>query len=97
VDDRIRAIANGLGLRTIIWKYDSNDWKAGSGNITEASVDSAYNAFIAMAENGTFSTVSYPFALFRVSRCLSLFRGIKDRGLTRFYSPALGWGSHVDA
>ena len=27
VDDRIRAIAHGLGLRTILWQYDSQDWQ----------------------------------------------------------------------
>ncbi|KAH9986455.1 hypothetical protein BJV77DRAFT_951016, partial [Russula vinacea] len=26
VDDHIRFIANELGLQTIIWKFDSNDW-----------------------------------------------------------------------
>jgi len=27
VDDRVRAIANALGYRTIIWKQDTNDWE----------------------------------------------------------------------
>ena len=57
VDDRVRAIAHALGLRTIIWKYDSNDWRAGTGNITDADVDANYEALIARAQNGTFSTV----------------------------------------
>ncbi|KII90446.1 carbohydrate esterase family 4 protein [Plicaturopsis crispa FD-325 SS-3] len=56
VDDRIRSIANALGLRTIIWKYDSNDWKAGTGNITAADVDQNYADLISNAKNGTFST-----------------------------------------
>ncbi|KAG1745118.1 carbohydrate esterase family 4 protein [Suillus paluster] len=56
VDDRVRAIANALGLRTIIWKYDSNDWRAGTGNITTADVDQNYENLIARAQNGTFSS-----------------------------------------
>jgi len=56
VDDRIRAIANALGLRTIIWKYDSNDWRAGTGNITDADVDANYNALITNVTNGMFDT-----------------------------------------
>jgi hypothetical protein len=56
VDDRVRAIAHALGLRTIIWKYDSNDWRAGTGNVTDADVDANYEALIARAQNGTFAT-----------------------------------------
>ncbi|KAJ3746368.1 putative chitin deacetylase [Lentinula detonsa] len=56
VDDRIRAIAEGLGLQTIIWQYDSFDWEEQSGNITAAQVYTNYDNFIAKAENGTFNT-----------------------------------------
>lgn len=56
VDDRIRAIANALGLRTIIWKYDSNDWREGTNNITVADIDQNYENLIARQQNGTFST-----------------------------------------
>jgi len=56
VDDRIRAIANALGLRTVVWGYDSNDWRVGTGNITEADVDNAYNLFISNLTAGTFNT-----------------------------------------
>ncbi|KAG6328256.1 hypothetical protein ID866_10832, partial [Astraeus odoratus] len=56
VDDRIRYIANALGLRTVIWQFDSNDWKAGTGNITTATVDQNYENLSAMALNGTFAS-----------------------------------------
>ncbi|KJA22623.1 carbohydrate esterase family 4 protein [Hypholoma sublateritium FD-334 SS-4] len=58
VDDRVRAIANGLGLRTIIWTYDSNDWKFGPADptVTVADVDSNYQDLISAAGNGTFAT-----------------------------------------
>ncbi|KAH9979332.1 chitin deacetylase [Lactifluus volemus] len=57
IDDRIRAIAHALGLHTIVWKYDSNDWRAGSPNVTTASVDANYNLFITNATSGSFDTV----------------------------------------
>ena len=57
VQDRIRAIANALGLQTIIWDYDSNDWRAGQGNITAADVDTDYGLFISNLTAGTFNTV----------------------------------------
>ncbi|ETW76379.1 carbohydrate esterase family 4 protein [Heterobasidion irregulare TC 32-1] len=56
VDDRIRAIANGLGLQTILWKYDSNDWRAGVGGVTAQDVDNDYQSFINNATSGTFNT-----------------------------------------
>ncbi|OAX33219.1 glycoside hydrolase/deacetylase [Rhizopogon vinicolor AM-OR11-026] len=56
VDDRVRAIAHALGLRTIIWKYDSNDWREGTANITAADIDANYEALIARQQNGTFAT-----------------------------------------
>lgn len=58
VDDRIRYIATQLGLRTVVWQFDSNDWRVGTGNITAATVDGNYQALIQRQQNGTFSTVS---------------------------------------
>ncbi|KAF9449351.1 carbohydrate esterase family 4 protein [Macrolepiota fuliginosa MF-IS2] len=55
-DDRIRAIANAMGLRTIIWKYDSNDWEFGTGGTTKAKIDANYQAFIDKALNGSFAS-----------------------------------------
>lgn len=55
VDDRIRAIATGLGMRTIVWKYDTFDWEAGTDNVTDADVDSNYMNIINLAQNGTFN------------------------------------------
>ncbi|KAL0948021.1 hypothetical protein HGRIS_010644 [Hohenbuehelia grisea] len=56
VDDRIRAIAHGLGLTTMLWKYDTNDWKTGAG-ADPSEVDANYERFIAEAAGGAFSTV----------------------------------------
>ncbi|KAF8174268.1 carbohydrate esterase family 4 protein [Pholiota molesta] len=56
VDDRIRAIAKGLGLRTIIWSYDSDDWQFGAEpNVTQATVDGNYQTMINDANNGKFA------------------------------------------
>lgn len=56
IDDRIRAIASGLGLRTIIWTYDSNDWQLGFNGITATQIDANYQQLIDLAGNGTFAT-----------------------------------------
>jgi peptidoglycan/xylan/chitin deacetylase (PgdA/CDA1 family) len=56
VDDRIRTIANLLGLQTILWGYDSNDWRVGIANVTPADVDASYQAFINNETSGTFNT-----------------------------------------
>ncbi|KAJ7590427.1 carbohydrate esterase family 4 protein [Mycena floridula] len=57
VDDRIRAIATGLNLTTIIWKYDSFDWEVGFNGVTADQVDANYQNFINNATSGTFDTV----------------------------------------
>jgi len=60
IDDRIRAIAKGLGLRVILWQRDSNDWEVGSvAGVTPATVDANYQALITAAQNGTYNTVSF--------------------------------------
>ncbi|TKY88448.1 hypothetical protein EX895_002800 [Sporisorium graminicola] len=50
VDDRIRGIAQGLGLRTIMWNVDTNDWNiAPYGPIPTASMRQTYSSIISMA------------------------------------------------
>lgn len=60
VDNRIRAIANGLGLRTILWKYDSNDWRVTGtdSGVSPSIVDSNYEILLNDSANGAFDTVS---------------------------------------
>ncbi|KAF8629725.1 hypothetical protein AX15_003303 [Amanita polypyramis BW_CC] len=55
VDDRIRSIATGLGLRTILWGYDSNDWRVGVGGVTAANVDGNYQQLINEVDSGQFN------------------------------------------
>ncbi|KAF8258594.1 carbohydrate esterase family 4 protein [Lactarius quietus] len=57
VDDRIRAIANALGLQTILWEFNSGDWNEGVNGYTVADVDENYQQFINNETAGTFSTV----------------------------------------
>ncbi|KAF8962880.1 hypothetical protein BDZ97DRAFT_1905073 [Flammula alnicola] len=58
VDDRIRAIANGLGLRTVLWTYDSQDWQVGStAGVTAEAVDREYDIMIDDAKKGMFDNV----------------------------------------
>jgi hypothetical protein len=44
-------------LQTIIWKYDSFDWRVGLNNVTAAYVDNNYGLFINNLTTGTFNTV----------------------------------------
>ncbi|KAL9713262.1 hypothetical protein Ac2012v2_004502 [Leucoagaricus gongylophorus] len=55
-DDRIRFIADQLGLRTIIWKYDSFDWTFGTGEVTKAQIDANYQNIMDQAKSGTFAS-----------------------------------------
>jgi len=57
VDDRIRAIATGLNLTTVVWQYDSNDWQVGApgSTVTSQQVDQNYQNLITSAGNGTFN------------------------------------------
>ena len=45
-----------MGLITVIWKYDSNDWRVipGGTNYTVADVDTSYQLFINNLTAGTF-------------------------------------------
>ncbi|KAF8906182.1 hypothetical protein CPB85DRAFT_897336 [Mucidula mucida] len=56
VDDRVRAIANALGLQTIIWQYDSNDWKVGINGVTQDTVNQNYQKLVDAANSGTFAS-----------------------------------------
>ncbi|KAH7910673.1 carbohydrate esterase family 4 protein [Hygrophoropsis aurantiaca] len=56
IDDRVRAVAQAMGLRSILWTYDSEDWSEGDAGVTPASIDANYQGLISAAENGTFAT-----------------------------------------
>ncbi|KAI9286469.1 hypothetical protein BC943DRAFT_320763 [Umbelopsis sp. AD052] len=56
VDDRIRSIAWQMGLRTIIWDEDTNDWNmpgTGGGNLSPNTVDGYFQGWIDARKNGT--------------------------------------------
>ncbi|SAM07724.1 hypothetical protein [Absidia glauca] len=56
VDDRVRAIANQMGMTTVIWDEDTNDWNMpgdGGGNLPPATVDGYFEGWIEARKNGT--------------------------------------------
>jgi len=55
VDDRIRAIADAMGLQNIVWKYDSVDWSFGENGVTKANIDGNYEQFIGKLNAGKFN------------------------------------------
>ncbi|KAI9032822.1 hypothetical protein CLU79DRAFT_842068 [Phycomyces nitens] len=54
VDDRVRWIATQLGLTTILWDLDTDDWAAGSSE-TLSQVESTYEKFIKMGTDGVYA------------------------------------------
>ena len=57
IDNRIRVIAEGLNLTSILWNQDSEDWRIGTGTppIQESDIDANYQGFIDQGKNGTWS------------------------------------------
>lgn len=56
VDDRVRSIAWQMGMRTIIWDEDTNDWNMpgdGGGNLPPSTVDGYFEGWINSYKNGT--------------------------------------------
>ncbi|KAI7907946.1 chitin deacetylase [Cokeromyces recurvatus] len=55
VDDRVRAIAWQMGLQTILWDEDTNDWDMpgeGGGNLPPSTVNGYFENWIAVRKNG---------------------------------------------
>lgn len=56
VDDRVRAIAHQLGLVTVLWDADSQDWqlpsKTNNGTLTPDAVDGYFTNWIAARVSG---------------------------------------------
>ncbi|KAI3614219.1 carbohydrate esterase family 4 protein [Moniliophthora roreri] len=56
IDDRIRYIAHSLGLKTMLWKYDTYDTIPGKSGVVEvAAVERNYAEFIQLAKGGAFA------------------------------------------
>lgn len=56
VDDRVRAIAWQMGMATVLWDEDTNDWNmpgSGGGNLPPATVDGYFEGWIAARKNGS--------------------------------------------
>lgn len=51
VDDRVRAIAAGLGLRTILWQEDTNDWELQEGKVSKDDIENNYEKIINKAKS----------------------------------------------
>ncbi|KAI9478331.1 MAG: hypothetical protein EXX96DRAFT_608862 [Benjaminiella poitrasii] len=55
VDDRVRSIAWQMGLRTVIWDKDTDDWDMpapGGGNLKPSKVNAKFKKWIKHAKNG---------------------------------------------
>lgn len=55
VDDRVRAIAWQMGMQTILWDEDTNDWNMpgdGGGNLSPSKVDGYFEGWIKSQQSG---------------------------------------------
>ncbi|KAG1150970.1 hypothetical protein G6F37_000299 [Rhizopus arrhizus] len=55
VDDRVRAIAWQMGMRTYLWDEDTNDWNMpgdGGGNLSPSKVDGYFEGWIKSQKSG---------------------------------------------
>ncbi|KAI8393562.1 uncharacterized protein BYT42DRAFT_551471 [Radiomyces spectabilis] len=56
VDDRVRAIAWQMGMRTMLWDEDTDDWNMpgdGGGDLAPSTVDGYFEDWINKRKNGT--------------------------------------------
>ncbi|KAG1053556.1 hypothetical protein G6F43_004368 [Rhizopus delemar] len=60
VDDRVRSIAWQMGLRTVLWNEDSNDWNMpdndNGGTLSPKKVDGYFQSWINAEKAGKFKT-----------------------------------------
>lgn len=55
VDDRIRSIAWQMGMHTVLWDWDTNDWDMpapGGGNLAPSKVDGYFKGWIEDEQSG---------------------------------------------
>ncbi|KAI8143934.1 hypothetical protein BJV82DRAFT_557660 [Fennellomyces sp. T-0311] len=53
IDDRVRAIAWLMGMRTILWDRDTNDWGLLAHSVTAATVNDYFKQWIELRANNT--------------------------------------------
>jgi peptidoglycan/xylan/chitin deacetylase (PgdA/CDA1 family) len=88
--DRIRAIAAGLNLRTVLWGYDSNDWEEGEDGYTVADVDANYQLLINNETSGNFGTagaimLTHELNNFTMSEAIKWYPQLKAAFAVRYH------------
>ncbi|KAI8072577.1 hypothetical protein BC940DRAFT_292921 [Gongronella butleri] len=62
VDDRVRAIAWQMGMRTMVWDEDSNDWNMpgdGGGNLPWDTVNGYFEGWVQARQNGSDNSTGH--------------------------------------
>lgn len=86
VDDRVRYIASALGMRTILWKEDTNDWNIQpDGSDSVATIDQNYRKIINKASNESPIVLSHELSSHTIDEFIKMYPHIK-KGY-RFVSP----------
>lgn len=78
-DDRVRAIAAGLGLRTILWEEDTDDWNiTPSGDQPTQKIDQNYQKIISKASSESPIVLTHEIDQYTMGEFQKMFGQVKD-------------------
>ncbi|PKI82904.1 hypothetical protein MVES1_003766 [Malassezia vespertilionis] len=79
VDDRVRAIAAGLGLRTILWEEDTNDWQIQpSGAKPTSVIDQNYQSIIGKAGSESPIVLTHEIVSATMKEFMKMYPKVKE-------------------
>ena len=80
VDDRVRAIAYGLGMRTILWEDDTNDWKIlpEPNGLPTSQIDQNYQSIIDKASSESPIVLTHEINAHTMKEFQKMYPKIKD-------------------
>jgi hypothetical protein len=81
-------------LQTIIWHFDSNDWRVGINNVTAADVDTDYQLFINNETAGNFNSaggimLTHELNNFTMSEAVKWYPALKSAFSVRRHTPPI--------
>ncbi|WFD01200.1 hypothetical protein MYAM1_003962 [Malassezia yamatoensis] len=78
VDDRVRYIASALGLRTILWQEDTDDWNmVPDGDLSVSKVDSNYRKIIKKASKESPVVLNHELSSRTMDEFIKMYPEIK--------------------
>ncbi|KAI3624245.1 hypothetical protein GLX27_003022 [Malassezia furfur] len=78
VDDRVRYIATALGMRTILWKEDTDDWNIQpAGSQPTQAIDENYRKIIGKAGSESPVVLSHEISMHTINEFIKMYPEIK--------------------